>query len=163
MFNFIQLVPSIGHRSSGVEQQFRKLQVSGSIPLGGSNVCIELQPNQGVYTNPAETGLTSADLIELVCTLGKPLIFTWLAYCFIRYQFNQNAVERVEYNEAMRMFYEAVAQEYHGHWAFSKPTWQRAEMKSRGGYREPTDIWEVSLPDQLQISPKLSMEISSAR
>ena len=25
-----------GHRSSGVEQQFRKLQVSGSIPLGGS-------------------------------------------------------------------------------------------------------------------------------
>ena len=24
------------HRSSGVEQQFRKLQVSGSIPLGGS-------------------------------------------------------------------------------------------------------------------------------
>ena len=27
----------IGHRSSGVEQQFRKLQVSGSIPLGGSS------------------------------------------------------------------------------------------------------------------------------
>ena len=26
-----------GHRSSGVEQQFRKLQVSGSIPLGGSS------------------------------------------------------------------------------------------------------------------------------
>ena len=25
-----------GHRSSGVVQQFRKLQVSGSIPLGGS-------------------------------------------------------------------------------------------------------------------------------
>ena len=25
-----------GHRSSEVEQQFRKLQVSGSIPLGGS-------------------------------------------------------------------------------------------------------------------------------
>ena len=25
-----------GHHSSGVEQQFRKLQVSGSIPLGGS-------------------------------------------------------------------------------------------------------------------------------
>ena len=25
------------HRSSGVEQQFRKLQVSGSIPLGGSS------------------------------------------------------------------------------------------------------------------------------
>ena len=25
-----------GHRSSGVEQQFRKLMVSGSIPLGGS-------------------------------------------------------------------------------------------------------------------------------
>ena len=26
-----------GHLSSGVEQQFRKLQVSGSIPLGGSS------------------------------------------------------------------------------------------------------------------------------
>ena len=26
-----------GHRSSGVEQQFRKLQVSGSIPLSGSS------------------------------------------------------------------------------------------------------------------------------
>ena len=26
-----------GHRSSGVEQQFRKLQVSVSIPLGGSS------------------------------------------------------------------------------------------------------------------------------
>ena len=25
-----------GQRSSGIEQQFRKLQVSGSIPLGGS-------------------------------------------------------------------------------------------------------------------------------
>ena len=29
-----------GHRSSGVEQQFRKLQVSGSIPLGGSSQLI---------------------------------------------------------------------------------------------------------------------------
>ena len=30
------LITFTGHRSSGVEQQFRKLQVSGSIPLGGS-------------------------------------------------------------------------------------------------------------------------------
>ena len=29
-----------GHYSSGVEQQFRKLQVSGSIPLGGSSQLI---------------------------------------------------------------------------------------------------------------------------
>ena len=29
-----------GDRSSGVEQQFRKLQVSGSIPLGGSSQLI---------------------------------------------------------------------------------------------------------------------------
>ena len=29
-----------GRRSSGVEQQFRKLQVSGSIPLGGSSQLI---------------------------------------------------------------------------------------------------------------------------
>ncbi len=29
-----------GHRSSGVEQHFRKLQVSGSIPLGGSSQLI---------------------------------------------------------------------------------------------------------------------------
>ena len=29
-----------GHCSSGVEQQFRKLQVSGSIPLGGSSQLI---------------------------------------------------------------------------------------------------------------------------
>ena len=28
------------YRSSGVEQQFRKLQVSGSIPLGGSSQLI---------------------------------------------------------------------------------------------------------------------------
>ncbi len=81
-----------------------------------------------------------------------------LAYWFIRYQFDQNAAERVEYkqldaanerrafelaersNEAMHKLYEAVAQEYQGHSAFSKPTWQRAEMKSRGEYREPTDI-----------------------
>ena len=31
------LITFTGHRSSGVEQQFRKLQVSGSIPLGGSS------------------------------------------------------------------------------------------------------------------------------
>ena len=32
-----------GHRSSGVEQQFRKLQVSGSIPLGGSRQLLFLE------------------------------------------------------------------------------------------------------------------------
>ena len=109
------------------------MQVSGSIPLGGSTVCIELQQDQGVYKKPPETGLTSADLIELVLTLGIPLIFVGLAFWFIRYHFDQNAVERVEYkerdtandrrafeldersNEAMRKLYEAVAQEYQGH------------------------------------------------
>ena len=31
------LITFTGYRSSGAEQQFRKLQVSGSIPLGGSS------------------------------------------------------------------------------------------------------------------------------
>ena len=56
-----------------------------------------------------------------------------LAFWFIRYQFDQNAAERVEYkewdaandrrafelaersNKAMSKFFEAVAQEYKGH------------------------------------------------
>ena len=80
-----------------------------------------------------ETGLTSSDLIELVRTLGIPLIFVGLAFWFILYHFDQNAAEREENkeqdaandrrafelaersNEAMRMLNEAVAQEYQGH------------------------------------------------
>ena len=71
--------------------------------------------------------MTSADLIELVRTLGIPLIFVGLAYWFIRYQFDQNAAEKVKYkeqdatndrrgfdlveriNKAMSNLYEAVA------------------------------------------------------
>ena len=50
------------------------------------------------YYSP-EAGLTSSDIIELVQTLGAPLIFAGLALWFIRYQFDQNAVKRAEYNE----------------------------------------------------------------
>ena len=77
--------------------------------------------------------MTSTDIIELALTLGAPLIFAGLAFWFIRYQFDQNAKERAEYNErdaandrrafelaersneAMRRLYEAVAQEYQCH------------------------------------------------
>ena len=50
------------------------------------------------YYSP-EAGMTTTDLIELVRTLGAPLIFAGLAFWFIRYQFDQNAAERAEYNE----------------------------------------------------------------
>ena len=53
----------------------------------------------GHHPFPAEAGMTTTDLIELVRTLGAPLIFAGLAFWFIRYQFDQNAAERAEYNE----------------------------------------------------------------
>ena len=53
----------------------------------------------GHHPYPTETGMTSADIIALVQTLGAPLIFAGLAFWFIRYQFDQNAAERAEYNE----------------------------------------------------------------
>ena len=46
---------------------------------------------------PPETGLTSADIIELMQTLGAPMIFAGLAFWFIRYQYDQNAKERKQY------------------------------------------------------------------
>ena len=46
---------------------------------------------------PPETGLTSADVIELVQTLGAPMIFAGLAFWFIRYQYDQNAKVRKQY------------------------------------------------------------------
>ena len=53
----------------------------------------------GHHPFPAEAGMTTTDLIELVRTLGAPLIFAGLAFWFIRYQFDQNAAERAKYNE----------------------------------------------------------------
>ena len=50
------------------------------------------------YYSP-EVGMTSTDIIELALALGAPLIFAGLAFWFIRYQFDQNAAERAEYNE----------------------------------------------------------------
>ena len=50
-----------------------------------------------------DTGMTSSDIIELVQTLGAPLIFAGLAFWFIRYQFDQGAKERqvfIERDEA---------------------------------------------------------------
>ena len=46
-----------------------------------------------------ETGMTSADIINLVQTLGAPMIFAGLAFWFIRYQYDQNAKERDRYIE----------------------------------------------------------------
>ena len=43
--------------------------------------------------------MTRADLIELVQTLGAPLIFAGLAFWFIRYKYDQNAKERTAYIE----------------------------------------------------------------
>ena len=43
--------------------------------------------------------MTSADIIELVQTLGAPMIFAGLAFWFIRYQYDQNAKERTAYIE----------------------------------------------------------------
>ena len=43
--------------------------------------------------------MTSADIIELVQTLGAPMIFAGLAFWFIRYQLDQNAKEREQYIE----------------------------------------------------------------
>ena len=72
--------------------------------------------------------MTRADLIELVQTLGAPLIFAGLAFWFIRYKYDQNAKERTAYierdeandilafelaersNEAMAKLSEAVTQ-----------------------------------------------------
>ena len=48
---------------------------------------------------PLETGMTSADIINLVQTLGAPMIFAGLAFWFIRYQYDQNAKERTAYIE----------------------------------------------------------------
>ena len=48
---------------------------------------------------PMETGMTSADIINLVQTLGAPMIFAGLAFWFIRYQYDQNAKERDRYIE----------------------------------------------------------------
>ena len=46
-----------------------------------------------------DTGMTSADIINLVQTLGAPMIFAGLAFWFIRYQYDQNAKERDRYIE----------------------------------------------------------------
>ena len=46
---------------------------------------------------PPNTGMTSADIINLVQTLGAPMIFAGLAFWFIRYQYDQNAKERKQY------------------------------------------------------------------
>ena len=54
--------------------------------------------HQGKYYSP-EAGMTSTVIIELVQILGAPIIFVGLAFWFIRYQFDQNAAERAEYNE----------------------------------------------------------------
>ena len=43
------------------------------------------------------TGMTSADIINLVQTLGAPMIFAGLAFWFIRYQYDKNAKERKQY------------------------------------------------------------------
>ena len=48
---------------------------------------------------PPEIGMTSADIIELVQTLGAPMIFAGLAFWFIRYQYDQNTKERTAYIE----------------------------------------------------------------
>ena len=48
---------------------------------------------------PLNTGMTSADIINLVQTLGAPMIFAGLAFWFIRYQYDQNAKERTAYIE----------------------------------------------------------------
>ena len=46
-----------------------------------------------------ETGMTSADIINLVQTLGAPMIFAVLTFWYIRYQYDQNAKERTAYIE----------------------------------------------------------------
>ncbi len=46
-----------------------------------------------------DTGMTSADIINLVQTLGAPMIFVGLAFWYIRYQYDQNAKERTVYIE----------------------------------------------------------------
>ena len=43
--------------------------------------------------------MTSADIINLVQTLGALMIFAGLAFWFIRYQYDQNAKERKLYFE----------------------------------------------------------------
>ena len=53
----------------------------------------------GHHPYPTETGMTSADIIELVQTLGAPMIFAGLAFWFIRYHYDQNAKERTAYIE----------------------------------------------------------------
>ena len=41
--------------------------------------------------------MSTADLIELVRSLGAPIIFAGLAFWFIRYQYDQSAKERIGY------------------------------------------------------------------
>ena len=47
----------------------------------------------------AKVGMTNTDMVEIIRSLGAPLVFAGLAFCFIRNQFDMNAKERVEYNE----------------------------------------------------------------
>ena len=51
------------------------------------------------HHQPMETGMTSADIINLVQNPGAPMIFAGLAFWFIRYQYDQNAKERDRYIE----------------------------------------------------------------
>ena len=46
-----------------------------------------------------KTGMTRADIIELVQTLGAQMIFAGLVFWFISYQNDQNAKERTAYIE----------------------------------------------------------------
>ena len=43
--------------------------------------------------------MTTTDMVEIIRSLGAPLVFAGLAFWFIRYQFDMNAKERAEYNE----------------------------------------------------------------
>ena len=46
-----------------------------------------------------KTGMTRADIIKLVQTLGAQMIFAGLVFWFISYQYYQNAKERTAYIE----------------------------------------------------------------
>ena len=49
--------------------------------------------------SPLNTGMTSADIINLVQTFVSLMIFVGLAFWFIRYQNDQNAKEREKFLE----------------------------------------------------------------
>ena len=46
---------------------------------------------------PPETGMTSADVIDLVQTLGAPMLTAFACLWFIRYIYDQNAKEREKF------------------------------------------------------------------